>query len=135
MDAAICILDHEDMKVYFSGARLDLLIFREGQFLRHNGSLYPVGGHYVRDGEPIVREFKTEIIELQKGDWVILQTDGLFEQPGGKDNLPMLDAELFSLLERLIANDSKPDCFQNELQNWIREDRRTDDICILGILV
>ncbi|NME71637.1 SpoIIE family protein phosphatase [Flammeovirga aprica] len=79
MDIALCKFETIDgvEKLFFSGAKSDIYIARKkyGVLERHRGSKKSIGGK-----QKVGREFHTEQIEYEEGDYLIMLTDGILDQ-------------------------------------------------------
>ena len=135
MDLSICIIDHSKNQLSFGGARNGIIIIKEGIAQRYKADLLPVGGNYLKKGKSIERVFTTQTIDISKNDWIYMSTDGFVEQIGGDKNLPMNYLQYENLLTHLSnqENDAQRNKFMNsELNNWMGNNERTDDILVIG---
>lgn len=135
MDLSICIIDPIKKQISFSGARNGVIIVNDKQVQRIKADLLPVGGNYIKKGKPILREFKTHVIDISENDWIYMYTDGFIEQIGGENNLPMNYQQYENMLVSLTGIESernKIDVLNSDLTKWRGANDRTDDILIIG---
>ena len=135
MDMAICIVDHANKKMEFSGARNGVIIINEGKVSRYKADLYPVGGNYVKKGIPIERKFNDHSINLEEGDWVYMFTDGYVEQLGGKNATIMKYKRFEEILIKLSGvdgNEAKSRFLKDEIEEWKGLNAQNDDMLIMG---
>jgi serine phosphatase RsbU (regulator of sigma subunit) len=136
MDLSVCIIDHSNNQVSYSGARNGIIIVKDEKAIRYKADLLPVGGSYSKKGVEIKRQFTSQIIDVHPNDWLYMYTDGFIEQIGGNSNLPMNYKEFENVLIELSKeeNDSNRTQFLNsKLKIWRGENELSDDILIMGI--
>lgn len=135
MDLSVCLIDVTTGQIEFSGARNGIIVVRNGVAIRHKAAPVPVGGNYYKKGQPIERNFTTETIQTEPGDWVYMYTDGYIEQIGGPNQLPMNYGQFG---EQLIAvstdapSEQKMTGLYAALDDWRGDHPRTDDVLIIG---
>lgn len=138
MDLSICIIDHTNRIIEFSGARNGIIVVTNGQAKKYKADLYPVGGNYMKKGEPIERQFTSQKITLDKNDWIYMYTDGFMEQIGEDKGLPMnytqFENHLIAISDNL-NNIEKTTLLRSQLNNWRGTHERSDDVLIIGFQV
>ncbi len=99
------------------------------EFYELKGDKMPIGIH----GR--MNPFTNHIIQLQKGDFIYLMSDGYADQFGGS-----LDKKFYAknVKQLISANCSKPpaeqkNIFDKTISDWIGDNDETDDITLLGI--
>ena len=150
MDINICLLDHITNKLLFSGAYNSLylitknkakaekfndkrmLIENEVNLVTINADKMPVGKSLKQDVS-----FTTQEIQLEKGDELITFTDGYVDQFGGGDNRKYMSKRF---KKHLISNYSKGmidqgEILDKEIEEWMKETKQIDDICVIGIKI
>jgi serine phosphatase RsbU (regulator of sigma subunit) len=137
MDISLCIIDYENMKMQFAGAYNPLFLLRDGQMERIKADRMPIG-IYLREKD----SFTNNVIDLKKGDYLYLTSDGFIDQFGGPTD-DKVKAENFSNV--LVENHKKSPDQQKEalvkfLEHWMsfkdktgRYYKQIDDILIVGI--
>lgn len=85
MDIALCKFETINgvPKIFFSGAKSDIYIVRKkyGVLERNRGSKKSIGGK-----QKVGREFLTQEIDYEKGDYLIMLTDGILDQNNEQNN-------------------------------------------------
>lgn len=135
MDLSICIVDHVEKQLYFSGARNGIILVKGDNAFRYKADLLPVGGNYIRKGKSIERQFKTQKLDLSADDWIFMYTDGFIEQIGGKEQLPMNYRQFEHLLvsiSKLESEEEKNIFLKNRFEQWKGSNVQSDDILIMG---
>jgi serine phosphatase RsbU (regulator of sigma subunit) len=137
MDIALCIIDMENMQLQFAGAYNPLLIIRNGNAERIKPDRMPIG-IYLREKE----SFSNNIIEIQKGDFLYIFSDGFVDQFGGKNNQKIRSENLQNILleNNKKSVDEQKKALEEFLQYWMsfkdntgRVYKQVDDILIIGI--
>ncbi len=138
MDLSVCLIDRENKRIEFSGARNGIIVVSNNEAKRYKASPLPVGGNYIKKGVPIVRNFKTESISVNSNDWIYMYTDGFIEQVGGTEGIPMnyeqFEKQLMCLSKQQYPAE-KIKLLQMELGKWKGTNERTDDVLIIGYQV
>ena len=139
MDLSLCLIDHQQKKINFCGARNGIILVSNGKAKRFKADLFPVGGSYTKKGVEVNRIFKNQEIDLKEGDWIYMYTDGFIEQMGERmSGAPMNYKQFESYLIEVSTNDSteiKELCLQKRLEEWRGALARTDDVLIIGFQI
>ncbi len=138
MDLSICLIDRNNRKIEFSGARNGIIIVTNNQAKRYKADLLPVGGNYMKKGIPIERNFKTQSISINANDWIYMYTDGFMEQVGGTEGIPMNYMQFENRLINVSKQRNPLDkicILQTELDDWRGIHERDDDILIIGFQI
>lgn len=135
MDLSVCLIDVNNHKIDFCGARNGLIIVSNNEVKRYEGSQLSVGENHIENGVSIVPDFKTHSISLSKNDWIYMYTDGFTEQIGGTEGIPMnqsqFEAHLINLSKHNELNEQHK-LLKLILNEWQGKNERTDDILIIG---
>jgi serine phosphatase RsbU (regulator of sigma subunit) len=131
VDVSICCIEKEINTIYFTGCKRDLLHISGGKMNLYKGDSNPIGGWKIDEN----RCFKSVGIKYQAGDCLYLGTDGFQDQIGGEDSKKFKKKQLHNLL---LQNSKLPMSLQKEkleeeLDQWMRGNGQTDDICVIGI--
>jgi CheY-like chemotaxis protein/tetratricopeptide (TPR) repeat protein len=129
MDMALCIIDFEENKLQFAGARNPLLIIRNGEII-----------HYKADRMSVSYSHKMNIpftrynINLEVNDALYIFTDGYYDQFGGEEDTKF---GINKLKELILNIYQKPMSEQREIliskhEEWKGERNQLDDILIIG---
>jgi serine phosphatase RsbU (regulator of sigma subunit) len=129
MDIAVCLVDFEKSKLWFSGANSPLYLVRGGELIHYRADKMPVAIHYR------MTPFTLHEIDLQKGDSFYTFSDGYADQFGGPKERKFMSAQL---KETLVAMSGKPMLQQGERLNEIFEEWRgnnpqVDDVTVIGV--
>lgn len=132
MDIALCSFDTESRTLKYAGAHTPLWLVRSnGTILKFEATRQPVGNHTKRE------KFKSNTIEIQKGDVIYLSSDGYTDQFGGDKGKKFMSKRFKELL---IEAAQRPITEQRELlydrfQIWKSTFDQVDDVCLLGVRV
>jgi serine phosphatase RsbU (regulator of sigma subunit) len=132
MDAAILVIDEETKKIEFSGAKIPLILVRNGKTERIKGSSFSIGGKNFLKKE---KEFFTETLHFQEKDRFFLFSDGYQDQFGGEKDRKFMSKNLIQDIEessKLCCFDQY-DVLKNNFLNWKGENNQTDDVILVTI--
>ncbi|MCC5946539.1 MAG: SpoIIE family protein phosphatase [Bernardetiaceae bacterium] len=136
MDIALCMIenaaDGNQVKVSYVGAKRPLFVIRKDsqQVETIKGNNRSIGGVSLRKK----CAFKTQVLDLQKGDAIYLTTDGFVDQNDDDRN----KYGTWQLKRMLLENKDLPmrmqgNILRNELQQHQGNAEQRDDITFLGI--
>lgn len=129
MDIALVHYNRKTQTLWYAGAFSDLIIRRDGKCTVYKAARRPVG-QYDAD-----IAFVEEQIDVQRGDWVFLMSDGFADQFGGADGKKYRSAKLRELLESNLSGIEMEKLLRTEYLNWKGSRDQTDDICVFGFEV
>jgi tetratricopeptide (TPR) repeat protein len=138
MDLSICLIDHHNRQIEFSGARNGIIIVSGDEVKRYKADLLPVGGNYLKKGGAVDRKFKTQNITIHSNDWVYMYTDGFMEQVGGTEGIPMSYSQFEDHLKSISNKNTtevKTELLQTTFETWKGRYERDDDILIVGFQI
>jgi serine phosphatase RsbU (regulator of sigma subunit) len=129
MDIAVCLVDFDKNKLWFSGANNPLYLVRGGELLHYRADKMPVAIHYK------MAPFTLHEINLQKGDAFYIFSDGYADQFGGPKERKFMTAQL---KETLLAMSGKPMLQQGErldgiFEEWRGNNPQVDDVTLIGV--
>jgi len=137
MDIAICVLDIETNKLYYSGAYNSLYLIRKTEanvpkLIEFKADRMPIGIH-PKD----YKEFAKNEIQLQTNDTIYIFSDGYTSQFGGIQNE---NYKTKRFKENLLAINDKNLSEQHHilsqnLDQWQSDEPQTDDIVIIGLKI
>lgn len=136
MDLSVCLIDRQDCKIQFSGARNGIIVVESEGAKRYKADPIPVGGNYTKNGKPLERSFNTHSIPIGKNDWLYMYTDGYMEQSGGTEGIPMSYTQFENILVKLSKKqktEEKDMFLKDELHSWRSTREKDDDILIIGL--
>jgi serine phosphatase RsbU (regulator of sigma subunit) len=132
MDAIICNFDFKTLQLKFAAANNPLYLIRNNEFLEFKSDKMPVGKPM---GE--ILPFTLQEVNLQKGDLVVMITDGFADQFGGEKGKKFMYKSLKELLLKL--SDKNPQEIKSNLEQafiqWKGNLEQVDDVCIIGVRV
>ncbi|MBA3665009.1 MAG: SpoIIE family protein phosphatase [Bacteroidetes bacterium] len=131
MDIALCLLDLDQYKGYFSGANNPVWILNGTDVKEIKGDSQPVGQQHIP------KPFTQHTFELSKGDTILLSTDGYTDQFGGdkgkklktkkfKEVFPELNKVEMAVIETKMAT---------MFEQWKGNHEQVDDVLVMGIRV
>lgn len=131
MDIALCALDYDTMTLNYSGANNPLWIVREGELIEYKSTRQPVGNYEK------LTAFKTNTIQLQKGDMLYLSTDGYADQFGGEKGKKFMKKNFKDLLVVVskFPIDKQKEKLKEAFNEWLSDYDQVDDVCVMGVHV
>lgn len=135
MDISLCSLNMDSNELSWAGANNPLWIIRETngvpEVIEHKADKQPVGNHIV------MNSFTNHVIQLQKGDFIYVFTDGLPDQFGGPKGKKFKISQLRSLLLEIytLPMSDQYQSLVNAFEAWKGDLEQVDDICIIGVRI
>lgn len=131
MDVGFGVIKESTNELYYSGALMDCLILRNGEWITIKGNRFHVG----HSAELI--PFTNHHIQLQKGDQIFLASDGVIDQFGGEFNKKFMRKRFLATIENNNTGSMEKigAVISEALAVWQGKSEQTDDICALGIRV
>lgn len=132
MDISLIILDLSAGKLDYAGANNPLYIVRGGKMIKYQADRMPIGIHFIS-----FTPFINQKIEIKKGDYLYLFSDGFADQFGGPKGKKFMYKPFQDLL---LRNHSQPMELQKEIldktfENWKGDREQVDDVMVIGIHV
>ena len=134
MDMALCVIDKEQKKLHFSGAKNPLVYIQNGELFYIKGDKDPIGGS---QGEAR-REYTKHTIDIDKPTYFYIFSDGYLDQFGGPESKKFM---IKNFKELLLSIHLKPFAEQKEILNTTIQDwkgnheKQLDDILVMGMRV
>lgn len=133
MDISICALNTKTLEMRWAGANNPLWIVRdeEQEIEEFKPQKQPIG-MYERT-EPFVEH----IIQLNKGDYIYVFTDGYQDQFGGPKGKKFKASQLKSLLISIkdVSMNEQEKVLYTTLKEWQGSSEQLDDVCVIGVRV
>lgn len=131
MDVALCVLNENRDKLYFSGANSTIVMIRNNELFEYRGDKQHIGYNVLP------KPFTTHEIDVEKGDCIYLFTDGYQDQFGQVSDKKFSKKKLKNLLltvhsEPMRLQKSK---LQYEFFEWMGKNEQTDDVTLLGVRI
>ena len=134
-DMALCKIDRKKMLLEYAGAHRPLLVLRDGELIEIKGDKYPIGGIQYRKRD----RFNTHCLRLCDKDIILMFSDGLVDQFGGKDNQKMKYGikRFRDVILRKKNWDIKElnEEIEQEFIRWKGVERQIDDVLIVGLQI
>ena len=131
MDIGLCRIDCDKREIIYSGAHRPLLVFTDAKVEQFKGDRYPIGGVQYKRGN----NFTDKKLQLKQGDTFYLFSDGLPDQFGGPNGRKY---GMKRLRDFISSNTHLPMIelqrrFNDEIEDWMEDERQLDDILLLGV--
>ncbi|OJJ18538.1 hypothetical protein BKI52_23285 [marine bacterium AO1-C] len=134
MDMALVIIDQDQKKMEFSGAKNPLLYFQNGYVTKIKGDKTPIGSNWKRNQHE--RNFTNHVISLETPTTIYLYSDGYQDQFGGEHNEKFMSRQLIELLTEVHQKPfaEQAHIMDNTLAQWMvmGNEPQLDDILIIG---
>ncbi len=129
MDIALCIIDFEENKMQYAGARNPLLIIRNGDLIHYKANRMSVNYSHKMN-----QPFTKYNIDLEVNDALYIFTDGYSDQFGGEEDIKFGTNRLTELI---LSIHQRPMSEQKEIlirrhEEWRGKRNQLDDILIIG---
>ncbi|MEN7550147.1 PAS domain S-box protein [Rapidithrix thailandica] len=131
MDISLCKVNKKQNELEYAGAHRPLYFYSSGELTQIRGDKFPIGGGQYRNRT----NFKTNKIEIQKGDEIYMFSDGMPDQFGGPNNRKFAPRRLRELISQQKHSDMQEmkQIVYEEFINWKGDRRQTDDILLIGV--
>lgn len=139
MDIALCVWKKWNNSLEYAGANNPLWILRKSsqeessyEFLEIKADKMPVGSY----GETL-SPFKTQFIQLEKGDMVYTFSDGYSDQFGGEKGKKFKESNFRKLLLNIVAEPAEiqKQKINSNFETWKGQLEQIDDVCVIGVRV
>jgi serine phosphatase RsbU (regulator of sigma subunit) len=133
VDMGVSIIDRKNKKLYFAGAKNNLMLIRDSVLHDFLANRWGISG----SNSPDQLQFTNHVIELTQGDKFYLTTDGFPDQFGGEKGKKF---KLKQLKELLVKNshlgfDEQERVILSEFNTWKGPLAQIDDVTIVGFEV
>lgn len=133
IDIAFVTIDKKHKKLYFSGCKRPLLIYkrRNKKIVEYKGEPYYIGGVTPN----FKKAFATQEIPYQPGDVIYMFSDGVVDQFGGPRNKKLMKSRFIDMLMSFnhLSLTYQGQLLEQKLKNWQGEYDQTDDMLVMGI--
>jgi serine phosphatase RsbU (regulator of sigma subunit) len=142
MDVALCAIDYEEKKLFFSGAKNPVYIVRGNEIIVLKGDSTPIGFPV----EEMENTFVTHTIDLMPNDTIYTFSDGFADQFGGPKGKKFMYKQFKEVLIRVsnLPIDDQREELLSIFNNWIKyvdengskfEYDQIDDVLIIGVKI
>jgi tetratricopeptide (TPR) repeat protein len=136
MDMSLCMVDKKNMKLHFSGARNGIIIIDKENISSYKADLLPVGGAFPRKRRKMNRKFTTQTISITKDSWIIMYSDGYYDQLGGGKVMSMEPKKYKEIIQSAVkSNKDKKEFLMTEFEKWKGDFPQVDDLLVIGLRV
>lgn len=132
MDVALCVVDQDQSRLRFSGAKSPLIYFQNGEMQRIKGSPYPIGGENLEAED---RGYECHEITIDQPTMVYIFSDGFKDQFGGEKGRKFMNSNFHQLLSDIhsLPLEQQRERLDESIQNWMGTTHpQTDDILVIG---
>lgn len=137
MDMALVIIDRDQKKMEFAGAKNPLLYFQNGYSHKIKGDKTPIGSNWKRNQHE--RDFTNHVINLDVPTTVYLYSDGYQDQFGGEHNEKFMSSRLVALLTEIHEKPlpEQGHILDNQMAQWMvmGNESQLDDILVIGVKI
>jgi serine phosphatase RsbU (regulator of sigma subunit) len=132
MDISLCIIDKEAGKLDFAGANNPLYLIRDSSLIIVEADRMPIGIYFTSD-----KPFTNKTLEIKKGDYLYLFSDGYADQFGGRGR--KRKKYMYRPFQQLLLrNHFKPMDLQKEIldntfEKWKGDNEQIDDVLVMGL--
>lgn len=135
MDMSLCMLDEENKKLFFAGAKNPIVYVQGGDVKMIKGDRHCIGGGEV---DPLF-EFKTHELDIEEPTTFYLYSDGYQDQFGGKSKRKLMGKRFREVLTRKVdlPMSEQEQFLKDYLQDWMEQgnEKQLDDIMVIGCKV
>lgn len=128
MDVAVCTYNKAKQQLSFAGAKRPMILKRGNDVQLIKGNRASIGGNLH-----ITPKFDTHHFKVDKGDAIILFTDGVVDQFGGESNKKYLAKRLLQLVEEGEGLEHLSSQFEDDIIAWKGEGEQIDDMLLLAV--
>jgi serine phosphatase RsbU (regulator of sigma subunit) len=132
MDISLCTIDIKNKLVQYSGANINLWLFRNKELTEYKADRMPIGIYEEQD-----IPFSCNLIQVFPGDMIYMRSDGFQDQYGGRDHKKFKTPALKSLLSEICLQtlETQRARLESEFLKWKGDEHQTDDVLIIGLRI
>ncbi|MFO0356579.1 MAG: SpoIIE family protein phosphatase [Sphingobacteriaceae bacterium] len=130
MDIALINLNLDTNKLLYSSANRPLYLIKGNELIELKLTKCAIGGFTKYN-----QEFEETEIQLDKGDMIVMTTDGYADQFGGEEGKKLMTKKLKAILleNKQRSCDDQYQKIESTFNDWKGEFDQVDDVCIIGI--
>lgn len=132
MDMSLALINKANGKLYFAGAYNSMYLVRNNQIFTIQADKMPIG---VTDKQS--QEFKTQEVDINRGDILYLSTDGFVDQFGWRSGKKYKHNNFKELLLEMseLPLEAQKVVIHRQFSNWKGDLEQVDDVLVIGIKV
>ena len=132
MEMGICCFDMSSNALVFSGARMPLLMIKDGMPVLVKGDSHGLSNH-----SPVETVFTNHEYQLTKNDCLYMFSDGYADQFGGNNDKRFTKKNLFQTLSFLMKEnmETQKEKLSQVFDDWKGEQAQVDDVLVIGIRI
>jgi ligand-binding sensor domain-containing protein/serine phosphatase RsbU (regulator of sigma subunit) len=129
MDLSLITFDRSNMKIKYAGAYNSMYLVRKGELQEVKADRQPIGLGGAKN-----KEFKTVVVDVQKGDMVYLFSDGYADQFGGVKLKKFKSTNMKELLVNISGEkvNRQREILDESIEKWRGNIEQIDDILVIG---
>jgi serine phosphatase RsbU (regulator of sigma subunit) len=133
MDVSVVCIDKKDPSVLkYACANHSIFIKANNKVTELTGDIYSIGGDFGKTE----KQFENKTHKLERDSFVVLSTDGYYDQFGGpKDSKYLISRFEEFILRTDLEKENVANDFASEIEEWRGEKRQTDDILVAGFRI
>jgi serine phosphatase RsbU (regulator of sigma subunit) len=137
MDLAIVLIDKENRKVEFAGAKNPIVYIQNGQLFYLKGDHYEIGGNTTKQDVHYTKQQIALPDNRSEATTFYLFTDGYQDQFGGEEGRGFSIRKLREFLHQIyyLPMQEQERLLAENLAQWQGKTRQIDDICVVGFRV
>lgn len=133
MDLALCSYDPKKRKLEFAGAYNPLYLLRDGEITQIKADKFPIGSYY----EEKSNKYKNNSLQLKKGDYIYIFSDGYADQFGGPRNKKFMYKQFREAILAVSDKemDQQKEILTQKIEAWRGSEEQVDDILVMGLQI
>src|ERR1035437_3563721 len=133
MDISFCTIDFKTLELQYSGAYNPLYLIREGKLIQTKADKFPIGLFLGEEK----KKFTNHTIQLQKGDFIYIFSDGFADQFGGPYGRKFMAIPFRVLLMDIHREpiEKQKEILNKTLEEWRGQLDQVDDILVIGVKI
>ena len=130
MDVALCCYHEKSQTIYYSGAFNPMYIIRNGNIIEYKADKLMIGA-----GQSRYRPYQLHTVKVDKGDEVVLFSDGYADQFGGPFGKKMKYKPFKELLISVSdkSMQEQHEFIQQSFSEWRKNFDQVDDVCVVAV--
>ncbi|HSY61945.1 MAG TPA: SpoIIE family protein phosphatase, partial [Cytophaga sp.] len=133
MDVSVCCIDKKNPKVlHYACANHSIFVKTNNEVTELTGDIFSIGGDFGAS----IKTFENKTHPLEYGSFVVMSTDGYYDQFGGERDSKYLISRFEELiLKSDLTGTTVAEEFDKVLLDWKGLQKQTDDILVAGFMI